>query len=412
MASHSPRGRRHPARADGAVGLRPLLSRFDHPPREDRLIAQQRPLQVRTTRNIVVLTTVMAAVQWPITHLYGLPPIGSGDTVALVAAIAAGLMVAAGLATRAADRTNQLALWASIAVLPAISAVIVVAGAPIGAQNMLIVAGGPIIFYLSSRLDWLLSVIAAVGYSAVTIPAWLYWGLAASTSDTVYTLAIAASAHIGGAIEARRTHREMRAMFAQQEDLRAISAIDALTGLPNRRAFAERLAQVWESWRAGGRQPTVLMLDIDHFKRLNDTLGHPTGDVALRMVAEAIRNSLRKGSDHLVARYGGEEFVVLLPSEEHHIAHAIAERIGLSVRSAGIERAILPRTVTEPPIGPLTVSIGVAGARVTMGASRDLVDAADRALYEAKAAGRDCARCADDTDFERPAQRPAPSRRR
>lgn len=371
-------------------------SRFDDPEREKRFALQQLPLQRRSTLAAVVVMALLTLGQIPLSRVAG-GPVTSTEAWALGIAAVVGLALAVAMSS---DRTPSVTLGlisAAAILVPGMAAVVIAAGAEIGAQTILLVAGGVIVVYFSSRLDLLASVATALAYSGITITAWLLVGGPVQWADVVYTLVATALAHFAGIAEARRVHRELRSSFAQREDLRQLSAIDVLTGLANRRAFDERLAAVWRGWVTTGRTPTVLMLDIDHFKKLNDTLGHQAGDVALRMVAEAIRGCLRKGSDHQVARYGGEEFVVLLPAEDHRVAHAIAERIGAAVRGAGIEKAVISRRSTITAYGmPLTISVGIASARATMTAPQDLVDAADRALYRAKRDGRDCVRCEDD----------------
>jgi diguanylate cyclase (GGDEF)-like protein len=373
-----------------------IRSRFDDAEREQRFFRQQLSLQRRSTLAAVVAMAILTLGQIPLARVAGGAASGP-EALTLGITAAVGFVLAIAMSS---DRSPQLTLGllaAAAIVIPGMGAVVIAVGAEIGAQTILLVAGGVILLYFSSRLDLLGSILTALAYSGITIPAWLLFGAPVRWADVVYTLAATALAHFAGIAEARRVHRELRSSFAQREDLRQLSAIDVLTGLANRRAFDERLAAVWRGWVTTGRTPTVLMLDIDHFKRLNDTLGHQAGDIALRMVAEAIRGCLRKGSDHQVARYGGEEFVVLLPAEDHRVAHAIAERIGAAVRGAGIERAVISR---HSPISaydtPLTISIGIASARATMVAPQDLVDAADQALYRAKHDGRDCVRCEDD----------------
>jgi diguanylate cyclase (GGDEF)-like protein len=159
---------------------------------------------------------------------------------------------------------------------------------------------------------------------------------------------------------------------------------EGLTGLLRREAILERLDQELERALRHGRPLAVAVADLDHFKRVNDQLGHLAGDALLRRVARAISGALR-GTDR-VGRYGGEEFLILLPETDLSGAVAVAEKIRLLV--GGLE---VLREDGTPAGWSATVSIGVAalegdGERVT---GRDLIAAADRRLYEAKAGGRD-----------------------
>ena len=164
--------------------------------------------------------------------------------------------------------------------------------------------------------------------------------------------------------------------------------MDGLTGLCNHRCFWERLRD--EVARAGryGQPLSLLMLDLDDFKLVNDRFGHPVGDELLRAVGHALQTQIRQGVD-CAARYGGEEFAVILPATESELggggldgAVATAERIRRAV-------AGLRAPVADPAWEGITVSIGVATLPVHAGDAEELVAQADRALYAAKARGKD-----------------------
>jgi len=167
------------------------------------------------------------------------------------------------------------------------------------------------------------------------------------------------------------TRIELQVANAQ---LLELAATDPLTGLRNRRDFQERLTlEVAESLRYH-RPLSIVMLDVDNFKKYNDTFGHPAGDEVLRRLAQILMREARVVDQ--VARYGGEEFAVLLPMTDIHGAAIISERIRHSV-----EEATWPKQ-------PVTVSIGCAqlGAKVVK--PFEFVNAADKALYASKHAGR------------------------
>lgn len=175
---------------------------------------------------------------------------------------------------------------------------------------------------------------------------------------------------------------------AANRKLEHLSYLDALTGVSNRRFFDEALATEWRR-SARTRTPlSLLMVDIDAFKALNDVLGHQAGDECLHQVAQAIATSVGRASD-AVARYGGEEFAVLLPGTDGAGAETLAERIRAAVES---------RALRHPGwrAGHVTVSIGVAALHGSDRTTPDaLVCAADVALYEAKRAGRNQVRVTD-----------------
>jgi diguanylate cyclase (GGDEF)-like protein len=148
---------------------------------------------------------------------------------------------------------------------------------------------------------------------------------------------------------------------------------DALTGIPNRRAYDQKLTEEYSRAKRTGAPLSMLLIDIDNFKEYNDNFGHPAGDTALQSVARVLMSSLRPYD--FLARYGGEEFVIILPSTDLTDAIVVAERVrGLVAGS-------------EFPHRKFTISIGIARLDVDAGA-RALVQAADNGLYRAKAAGR------------------------
>lgn len=165
-------------------------------------------------------------------------------------------------------------------------------------------------------------------------------------------------------------------------ELTRLSSTDVLTGLANRRVFKAALATEWARCRRQHAPIALLSFDIDHFKALNDTLGHAAGDLALQRVAAALQGGIRRAGD-IVARVGGEEFVALLPQTNLAEAQALAEELRKRVVSGAISH---PASSTG---GHVTVSIGVASVVPDETVEPDaLLAAADEALYRAKAGGR------------------------
>jgi diguanylate cyclase (GGDEF)-like protein/PAS domain S-box-containing protein len=154
---------------------------------------------------------------------------------------------------------------------------------------------------------------------------------------------------------------------------------DSLTNLYNHAHLHERLREEIERARRQSVSVALLMMDLDHLKRFNDTYGHPVGDLALKMVARVLCEGMRVGD--IAARYGGEEFAVILPNTELDAARAAAERI-----RANIRQAQLPNIPSDVRV---TVSIGVAVFPAHADSANALVAAADAALYRAKNEGRD-----------------------
>jgi diguanylate cyclase (GGDEF)-like protein len=180
------------------------------------------------------------------------------------------------------------------------------------------------------------------------------------------------------------TQKENAGIKEQNQQLRQQARIDVLTGIANRASFDERLKAELE--RATRTQcPLVLcMLDVDHFKRFNDTYGHPIGDRVLHLVASCLRGAIRKMD--FLARYGGEEFVVIAPECSLQNSEVLAERLRTSVQAA--------RLTVDGRIVEVTISVGVASAHWPASPRTEaaLVQAADAQLYAAKHAGRNCVR--------------------
>ncbi len=162
---------------------------------------------------------------------------------------------------------------------------------------------------------------------------------------------------------------------------RKASVTDSLTGVSNRRAFDEALdAEIRRAARSG-HPVTLVMADVDYFKRYNDHYGHQSGDECLRRVAASMGGELRRAGD-FIARYGGEEFVVILPDSSLSAGLAVAEKLRRSVENLKIPHD------KHPGGKRVTISLGVAAGRVSQNDAKALVAMADEALYRAKGAGR------------------------
>lgn len=167
--------------------------------------------------------------------------------------------------------------------------------------------------------------------------------------------------------------------------------IDALTQIPNRRRFDEYLSQEWSRHIRMQQPISLLICDVDHFKRYNDSQGHQAGDDCLRTVAKAINRCFRSGD--LVARYGGEEFALVLPQTGRAGALEVVERVRSSVAAAAIPH------VASPTCDRVTISIGVATKTPAPNGPSDaraLIEEADRHLYLAKRRGRNQASYQDE----------------
>jgi diguanylate cyclase (GGDEF)-like protein/PAS domain S-box-containing protein len=173
--------------------------------------------------------------------------------------------------------------------------------------------------------------------------------------------------------------RDLTRKKREEDDLRDAATKDFLTGLFNRRSFEETARQELQRWQRGREPLSLLMIDADHFKRVNDVHGHGTGDDVLRVLARAVQDQVRELD--VVARLGGEEFVVLLPSTDSVGGRAAAERIRTCIEGLRV-------TAPDGSMVRFTVSIGIAEATRDSASIELLLQRADDALYEAKRRGR------------------------
>jgi diguanylate cyclase len=159
--------------------------------------------------------------------------------------------------------------------------------------------------------------------------------------------------------------------------------IDPLTGILNRKGFDQKLAEMFKTPARSGEAHCLVLLDIDLFKRVNDTYGHVMGDRVIQAVGEMLTTGLTQVATHSVARYGGEEFAILLPNASITIAAQVAEAV--RQRTKGIK-------IRDRRANNLGISITISGGVAALRAGDDVksfIDRADRALYQAKVAGRD-----------------------
>jgi len=171
--------------------------------------------------------------------------------------------------------------------------------------------------------------------------------------------------------------RDVSELVRANKELARLARQDGLTGLANRLAADEQLHQELSRSRRSGAHFSVLLLDVDHFKRVNDTHGHDVGDQVLKSVAWRLKDAVR--ASDFVARFGGEEFLIILPDTAMAEAVAVAEKIRATMEAAPFQ-----------VVGQVTVSVGVSQASAASARVEDVVRLADQALYASKHAGRNC----------------------
>lgn len=363
-------------------------------------VAQARALQSALFRSTLLLAVASIASGAPLVWLYP----REGSALAIVGAVEAAIWAGLALLIRRAARRYLAPLAACCALLVLPGPLLTIAMLPAQyATTLAYLVVIPLAVALFVPWDarahalWLVLYVGA-GAGFARSP----WA-AALTTDQRLGLAIALAgaglASFGGQRllqQARERefaeHLRLRALNAlartQGAELKALNRelaesarIDPLTGLFNRRQLSEDLVVLWDRHVRYGHEYAAVLLDLDHFKALNDQAGHLAGDATLRSVADALHAGTRPGDR--VYRFGGEEFLVLLPEASADAARAAAERL---------RQAVGALAITHPDNGPLrtlTISAGVALMSTEMDATvDDWLRRADAALYRAKAEGR------------------------
>lgn len=249
--------------------------------------------------------------------------------------------------------------------------VLALVGSAIGLRRHSPIQLGLCLAILASALEVIVTLAGGSRFS-------LGWYLAKADSLCVAAIVLAVFQR-----ELVRLSRHLRQLNLK---LTAMAAIDGLTGITNRRRFDEQLEVEWRRAKRDGTALSLILIDVDFFKKYNDLYGHVLGDETLRQVAATLAATARRPGD-MAARYGGEEFVLLLPGTDQAGAMQLGARVNEAIRALAIPHG------QGTASGIVTVSVGVAGWDGGMPAPADaeqLLRLADAALYEAKGSGRDC----------------------
>lgn len=388
----------------GRDGADPALTaggQFKDPDLEREFRRATWPVTLRITGRVCALSALVygAAGLGPVLE-FGFTPKVTWLTAARLLVALAGVLVLAATRSKASDRLVPVAFgayFAAMGLYEAAEAVLLYTpdleySVPFTLLIILLMyLLIPLLFRPVAVIAVLCSVLYVAALAAFAVPHWmnciqlaLFFVFANAVGAYVFLqraqwrrLQFFALRRIG--LLNRRLEEEVQYKEAANQALARLAVTDELTGAPNRRKFMQAATAEWSRARRYGHALSLLILDLDHFKQVNDSLGHQAGDHVLVQVAEGLQAALR-GSDFM-GRLGGEEFGILLPETDDDQALQVAERIRQGV--AALEFPALPG------FQGVTVSIGVA--RMDQGDRdwEDLFRRADQALYQAKDRGRD-----------------------
>lgn len=207
-------------------------------------------------------------------------------------------------------------------------------------------------------------------------------GFATGESVRVWTISLISSIAIPAAVASTAAHVLLTmtdALQAANEEIRALADTDDLTGALNRRRFSELAREALSTDFAAGHPTSLILMDVDNFKNVNDSIGHSAGDAVLQILVTTCRRSLREGD--VIARWGGEEFVILFPETSSEEAFAIADRMRAAIAAEDVR--------FDGERIALTVSTGLVTRTSMMAPTFEvLVSDADKAMYEAKTSGK------------------------
>ncbi len=266
-------------------------------------------------------------------------------------------------------------LWIEpLILIPALVFYILVAAMPLESPVELPLRSGNVMTALLNTVSPVFFTSALLALGMDVAPQYLHFGLGTILAAFVLY-------GLRATILQNSYEQSQRSLMEARDKLEDLSLKDALTGIANRRCFDKVLELEWHRVVRAGSQLSLLLIDVDYFKMLNDRYGHPAGDDCLVQIATALNSALPRNNDH-IARYGGEEFAAILPDTDQDGARTVAVRMQASVHALKIEN--------ETSLGPFaTISVGISTyISPQQGSPGLLLEVSDRALYQAKQLGR------------------------
>lgn len=311
-------------------------------------------------------------------------PYGSTVWYALTTVYAAGCVLAAGMLAIAAQSvrwapraTNRFSILAAITFLIASNAISVASSSVIVNMSALALASIVVAALLRAPIR-LSGAMISVSVALFALARWMVWREFSSVAVVVGAVVIFFSVYVARTTESARLAAFVngRELDRRNQALAELSSIDPLTKLLNRRTLEEHLVRHFEMFTRYGLGFSIIFLDIDHFKSINDSYGHDVGDEVLRFIAGVLRDALRATDE--VARYGGEEFVVVMPHTDADGAYEVAQRLRATIEAGMVGSQGIH----------CTASLGVSEVLQHDRSFGAVMHRADQALYVAKRRGR------------------------
>lgn len=334
------------------------------------------PSERRNALVAAAVILVVDAVTTFIDNVIGDAPLGPGEVYVQIALfiVLPSLIV---LLARERPQSRVSYAYATMVVLCFTIAVLIASGYQMASRGAVVISAGIMLIYLVGRFTLVHVMALAALFTVVSVPLWLAVAISNDQFDVPFILAVIIILHVIGFFEAKQTQRERRLLFAAQHEFGELSLRDDLTGLGNRRQYYRAIDELGRTHfghadAATGRHYAVLLADLDHFKDINDTLGHHAGDELLVEVAARLRQAIPDAHAHI--RLGGDEYVAIVPTDADGRD---------AVRDAERFLAVLREPIRASGLGiHVRASIGIA-----IGPPRrdsTLLREADVAMYRAK----------------------------
>lgn len=282
---------------------------FADPRQEGAFRASTRAAEQATMRAAAAVVFVVDVLTMALDKLVYQHPLTASELTVQISVLLVVASVYFLLGWERLNRSSVFATWSSLLLGLGI-ALLIAFGDDMAYRGGLMIPPGILICYLVFRYDLRTLTLLAAAYTVFTVTGWMHAEPAPQSSEIIFLLMLAAISHALGFVESRRAQSERRTMFAQQQTLARMARRDDLTSLHNRRHFCDAVDEYLRGPIDEQHEAAIMLVDLDRFKEINDSLGHHSGDVVLRKIAARLRHALPQA--RVLARLGGDEFGALL----------------------------------------------------------------------------------------------------